>query len=688
MQRTIFGLCGCLAAAAGQAQESSSEPIEEVVVIAHPLSGEGIAQAATVLDGRDLDRKRASSIGETLGREAGIHSAQFGKAVGRPVIHGLGGARVRVMEDRIDAMDVSVTSADHAVTVEPFVVDRVEVLKGSSALLYGSGAIGGVVDVHTGRIPHELPGRFLTGGLETRFDSNTDGNATSGKLDGSLGDFAWHLDGTWKDGDDYEIPGFAESDGLRALESDGMSGSLGHEDEVRGKLPGSAFDSESYAVGLSRVGEWGFVGASVSRLEADYGLPGGHGHEEEDHADPLPGESVGEDHGETPTLALEQTRTDFELGILEPFGAFASANVRLGINDYEHVEIEPDGAVATEFANDAWELRAELVYELDAWRGTLGLQHSDRDFSAVGEEAYVPPVKTTDSGVFWMAERTFAGFDLEAGARIGRLEHEPLGAPRERFTTYGVSVGVVLPVGTGWRLGLLGDLSSRAPVAEELYSDGPHLATRAFEIGDPSLDAEKAFNLSATLQFDGERWSLSGTAYYTQFSEFISQQATGDVEDGLPVFVYQQEDARFLGLDLTLGWQAATWERGGLTLRGLFDFVDAELDVSGNDNLPRIPPMRYGVGAEVAVGFVTASLDYLRVEDQDETAPLELSTPGYDDLQAYLGVELPVAADQHLTVFVSGRNLTDDEQRLHTSFIKDFAPAPGRTVEAGLRYVF
>lgn len=686
MRTAIVGAFLGSAALVGQAQPPAAETIEELVVVAHPLSGEGVAQAVTVLEGDALDRKRASTIGETLGREAGIHSAQFGKAVGRPVIHGLGGARVRVMEDRIDAMDVSVTSADHAVTVEPFVAERVEVLKGSSALLYGSGAIGGVVDVHTGRIPHDLPDRRVRGGVETRFDSNTNGNATSGKLDGAVGEFAWHIDGTWKDGDDYEIPGFAESDGLRALESDGSSGTSGQ--GAGGRLPGSAFDSHSYAAGLSRVARWGFIGLSVSRLEADYGLPGGHAHEEEDDAEPASAGHGGGLSENTPTLELEQTRVDFELGVEDPFGPFASANVRLGINDYEHVEIEPDGAVATEFANEAWELRAELVYEGAAWRGALGLQHSERDFSAIGEEAYVPPVQTADSGVFWMAERAFPGFDLEAGVRIGRLKHEPLGAPSERFTTYGVSVGVVLPIGVRWRLGLLSDLSSRAPVAEELFSDGPHLATSAFEIGDSALDSEKAFNVSATLDFDGERWSLAGTIYYTNFADFIYRQATGDVKDDLPVFVYQQEDARFVGLDASVEWRAVAWEGGDLRLRGLFDLVDAKLDVSGNDNLPRIPPMRYGVGAEVAFGKVTASLDFLRVEDQDDSAPLELPTQGYDDLQAYIGVELATVADHRLTLFVSGRNLTDDEQRLHTSFIKEFAPAPGRTIEAGLRYLF
>ena len=215
----LFGLCGCLSAVAQDAAESSSSDVlEEVLVVAHPLSGEGLSQATDVLTGVELLRKLDTNIGATLAQLPGIHSASFGKAVGRPVIHGLAGPRVRVMEDRIDTLDVSVTSTDHVVAIEPFVADRVEVLKGPSALLYGTGAIGGVVDVHTGRIPHEVP-ESLQGGVETRFDSNTDGNATSAKLDGGIGRFAWHLDGTFKDGDDYEIPGFVESAELRALEA-------------------------------------------------------------------------------------------------------------------------------------------------------------------------------------------------------------------------------------------------------------------------------------------------------------------------------------------------------------------------------------------------------------------------------------------------------------------------------------
>ena len=679
----LVGPIAVLGPVAAQPAPDSADVIEEIVVVAHPLSGEGLSQASKVLQGSELDRKRSASIGDTLGREPGIRSAQFGKAVGRPVIHGLGGPRVRIMEDRIDTLDVSVTSADHAVSVDPFVAERIEVLKGPSTLLYGSGAIGGVVDVHTGRIPHVVPDQAISGGIETRFDTNTDGNTTAAKLNGGSGRFAWHLDGTFKDGDEYEIPGFAESAQLRALEEAEAGGDDGdEEDEVRGFLPGSQFESTSYAGGASYVFDGGFFGVSVGRIDSEYGLPGGHGHEEEEEAE----DGAAEEEG-NPLLKLEQTRTDLELGISDPFGMFTGLNVRLGINDYKHQEIEPNGEVATDFSNEAWELRAELLYEKDSWTGALGFQHTDREFSALGEEAFVPPVDTRDTGVFWIAERSLANFDLEGGLRVGKVEHNPQTGQSEDFTTYSISLGLVAPFAESWQLGLVADYSSRAPVSEELFSNGPHLVTNAFELGDPDLDNERAANIAATLRFDGEIWDATVTTYLTSFADFIYEQATGNEEDGLPVFQFQQNDALFVGVDLEASLQVAQWESGDARLRVMADFVDAELDVSGNDNVPRIPPLRYGVGVELNSGFINATLDYVHVDDQNDVSAGELTTSDYDDLSVYVGATLPFG-DRSLNLFVAGKNLTDDEQRSHTSFIKDFAPAPGRTIELGARLLF
>ena len=206
-----------LVAPPAAAEDGQDDAIEEVVVTAHPLSREGLSEAAVVLDGEQLERDVAANIGASISRQAGIHSASFGTAVGRPVVHGMGGPRVRVMEDRIDTMDVSVTSADHAVTIEPFLAERVEVVKGPSTLLYGSGAIGGVVNVDTGRISRDATDGF-GGKASVRAADNADSTNATLRLDGGNGAFAWHVDGFTRSAEDYDIPGFAESARLRAME--------------------------------------------------------------------------------------------------------------------------------------------------------------------------------------------------------------------------------------------------------------------------------------------------------------------------------------------------------------------------------------------------------------------------------------------------------------------------------------
>jgi iron complex outermembrane receptor protein len=687
MKNLSFAIIGGLFAAI-QPGIGHTEEIEEIRVVSHPLSGEGLSQAVELIDGAELRRVLGSNIGSTLGKLPGIQNASFGKAVGRPVIHGLGGPRVKVMEDRIDSLDLSVTSADHAVGIDPFIAEKIEVLKGPSTLLYGSGAIGGVVDVHTGRIPHSMPKQGLTGGISTTFDSNTDGNATAAKLNGGIGAFAWHADFSIQDGDAYEIPGFAESAQLRAQEeAEEEAGGEAHdeeEEEARDVLPGSQFDSDNFALGGSFIQDWGFVGLVFSQLEANYGLPGGHGHEEEE------GGAAGEEEAEgNPLLELEQNRVDFELGVIDPFSIFSSLNVRIGINDYEHQEIEPNGEVATEFSNEAWEARAELIYDLGKWRGLFGAQLSDRQFSALGEEAFVAPVDTDEQALFWVAERSFSQFDLELGARIGQLNHKPSANIDTDFNTYALSAGVVVPLLSNFQFGAVADYSSRAPVAEELYSDGPHLTTNSFEVGNILLDNEKAANIAATLEYNADKLSSRVTVYSTRFSDFIYQQATGAEEDGLPVVAYRQEDATYYGLDAELTAQLREWDGGQLELSLLLDWVNASLDVSGNDNIPRTPPLRFGVSALGQWGPATAELSYLRVDSQtDDVAPQEFGTDEYYDLNLYLGYQIKISEQANMEIFVHGKNLGDQEQRHHVSFIKDFAPAPGRTLLAGVRVNF
>jgi len=251
-----------------------------------------------------------------------------------------------------------------------------------------------------------------------------------------------------------------------------------------------------------------------------------------------------------------------------------------------------------------------------------------------------------------------------------------------------LSSGLVIPLSPELQIGAVVDYSSRAPVAEELYSNGPHLTTNSFEVGNINLDNEKATNIAVTVEYDAEEMSGRVTLYSTQFSDFIFQQAIGAEEDGLPVVAYNQQDAKFYGLDAELTSLLAEWEDGEVELSLQFDWINASLDISGNDHIPRTPPLRFGMGVHGRWGPFSATLDYLRADNQTDVAPQELASENYYDLDLYLGYEIKLSARADIEVFIQGKNLGDEEQRHHVSFIKDFAPAPGRTFLAGLKLNF
>ena len=668
--------------------------IEEIEVLAHPLAENGTAQTITVLSDEELARKVRSSLGETLSGEAGIQSASFGTAVGRPIIHGLAGARVKTTADRIDTLDVSVTSGDHAVGIETFIADQVTVLRGSSTLLYGSGAIGGVVDVSTSRIHDQLI-EDVSGRVQLRTADNA--NASNGAfiVDIPLGErVLLHVDGFLSDADDYDIPGFAESafqiaaeEAEEALEGEG-EGEEGEEEEAFGILEGSRSERSGGAVGLSFIGDNGFVGVSVSSLNAEYGLVGGH-HEEEEE------EEGAEEEGEEPGLIdLSQTRFDIEAQLNTPFAGVESINFRLGVNDYEHDEFESNGEVGTRFSNEAWEGRLELRHEpLLGFDGAIGLQLGDREFSALGEEAFVPPVDTETVGLFWVGQQALGNGELEAGVRFEQVDHSPsIDLPDLSFNSFSASLGLHGSINEAVTLSALVDLSDRAPTAEELYSNGPHLATNAFEIGDPNLNEEQVAALTLSARYATDRLEFDTSVYAMQFDDYIYEIGTGEELDELPVFRWQQDDATFVGANIKGAFKLVSFGEGNLALNFLFDVVRGELDDDpdagiNNTNLPRIPASRGSLGLSWENDLWQMSIDYLRVNNQRRVAGFELPTDSYNDLTLFIQRTLALASGD-LSVFLSGRNLTDDEQRHHGSIVKDFAPAPGRRWEVGIRMDF
>ena len=666
-------------------QAATLSEIEEIIVTSHLLSKGGAAQSLSIISGDNLAEKVAGSLGETVANEPGIHTASFGAAVGRPVIHGLSGARVKTTEDRIDSLDVATASADHAVTVEPFIANQITILKGPSTLLYGSAAIGGVVDVETGRIAKQMPDEIIQGRAELRFSDNANAKTAAVRLDGrASNNLAWHLDAFSKQADDYDIPGFAESAAQRASEADNGESF----EEAQGRLESSFYDSQGVAMGASLILERGYVGASISAIDSVYGLVGAH----HDEAEPVTSQSaldISEPEPAAGQVEMEQTRVDVEAQLNDVSALLETINLRFGINNYQHQEIEGN-EVGTLFENDAWEGRLEFKHaQVAGFSGTFGAQLSAREYSALGAEAFVAPVDSNTQSLFWVGERNFEGFDLETGFRVERVEHDSEIVDQDSlsFAAQSFSVGAVIPINQAITVSTLFDYSKRAPTIEELFSNGPHLATQSYEIGDIGLREETAQALSFTANYQSTLIDLNVTAYLMEFSDFIYQAADGSEVDDLPVFVYQQDNARFIGLDFEAAIHLAQLLRGDVDLTLLYDTVDAELEVSGNQNLPRIPAARYGLGLKWHHRDWSLKLDWQRVGQQTQVADFEFATQAYNDISLRLNRRIELG-NSELNVFLHGKNLSNHEQRHHASFVKDFAPAPGRRIEAGVRLLF
>lgn len=689
----IAALLGTPAALPAWAQDHAerARELDTVVIQATPLRqlSEGTARPVEVLTGPALDDRRAATLGETVAGLPGVQSSYFGAGVGRPIIRGLEGPRVQVLSEGLSSQDVSTVSVDHAVTIEPFLADQVEVLKGPSTLLFGSGAIGGAVNVVDGRI-HEQQLEGIGGRAELRGNTVADERAGMFRIDAGNGPWVFHADAWYRRTDDYRIPGEAE----RHDEEHGHA--FGHDDDDHGhdhggRLENSATRNRGGAVALSRVGERGFLGVALSRFESRYGLPG-HGHHHDDgHGHDLPAgiRAPGDEeeaHGAV-TLDMRQDRANLKAGLDAPFAGHEALRVRLSHSDYTHTEFEGD-EVGTVFGNQALEVRVELVHgEVGGWRGAYGVQAGRRDFEAVGEEAFVPGSRGSDIGLFVVERREWDRFNLEVGGRLERNRISPDTDDHGSASFTGVSASAAAE----WRftddlhlrLGL--DRAQRAPSAEELFSEGEHVATQAIELGDAGLGKETANNIELGLHWHGERVDFRASVYRTRFDDFIFLADTGEEDDGLPVRQWSQADADFQGAEAEVKVTLAENASGRHQLRLLADTVRGEL--RDGDNLPRIAPGRWGIGYGWSRGAWRASASALRHRGQERVAAFETATPGHTLVDADLAWSF-MAGDTELELFAQGRNLTDREARVHTSFLKDQAPLPGRSLAVGLRAFF
>lgn len=629
---------------------TAQQAVEEIIVTGVPgqRSSNELAQSVTVVGGEELDRVRSTNLGETLESQLGMSASYFGTGASRPIIRGLAGARVRTMEDGVDSMDVSTVSVDHAVSIEPLVARQVEIFRGPTTLLYGSGAVGGVVNTVTNRIPEGLPASGIDGGLELRGDTASDERTLAIALDGGRDSVAWHVDAADRETGDYEIPG---------------GSTLGNSD----------LELTSFALGGSWFGEDGLFGLSVSGFDTQYGIPS---HEHADGAEAGHGEDV-------VRIDLEQTRVDLKGGWTLPSGGLESIRLRLGINDYRHVELEGD-EVGTRFDNEAWEGRLEILHApVGMWSGAFGLQLGEREFSAIGEEAFVPPVDTASYGLFLIERRETGPWDLALGARFETVAHDPAGAMSVEDSALSLSAGGIRELGGGRSLALNLASAERVAVAEELFSNGPHLASDAFEVGDPGLGTETSRHLDIGLRKTGGEIGWSVTAFLTDYDDFIYLRDTGLIEDELPRFEFSQQDATFRGLEAEVLLPLAEPGPGELDLRVFTDYVRAKLD--GGDHVPRIPPLRYGARLEYHTDRFVVGLSATEYADQKDVAPFEAPTAGYTLLGADFDWSIFASRGRTLSIFARATNLLDEDARRHTSLVKDIAPLAGRNFSLGLR---
>jgi iron complex outermembrane receptor protein len=664
--------------------------LPEIVVTADPLGAVDphLARPVQVLTGEELRSLDIRSIGETVSRELGVSASDFGTGVGRPVIRGLSGARVRVLDDGIGSMDVSTISPDHAVSAEPAFARQVEIFRGPATLLYGSGASGGLVNVVSDRILDYVP-ENLEGTLYAHHDSGSSGLLGGGSVNAGWNALALHMDGMIRETGDYDIPGFAE------LEPD--------QDARRGVLENSSVRTESFGGGVSFVGRRGFIGAAAARHRNDYGVPGHH-HEDDEHDD-------GDDHEEEGGVRIrqDQTRLDVKGALNGPVSWLHEVRTRWGYNDYRHDELEPDGNIGTRFTNREIEGRVEFIHEPIAdWNGVVGMQYRGKEFSAAGEEAFVPPADLDSVAVFLLEKRDFGRWHFDVG---GRYEYQYAESSARGLSAdhhaWSLSGGASLDFAEGWQLGASVTRAQRAPAIEELFSFGPHLATNTFEIGDSTLKKETATNVDVHIEMSAKRFGATANLFYNVIDDFVylaesdldrdgvpdrvAFDFSGDIseleddEDELLLLFHRQRDAEFWGFELEGTVTLLQGRRGELKLRAWTDYVRGRLRGSGN--VPRMTPWRFGAGLDYARGPWRAKLDYMRASRQSRTASLESPTAGYHMLDVYAGYTLN-AGRYETTVFARGTNLLNEEARRHTSFLKELAPLPGRSGLIGLRVDF
>ncbi|WP_448663264.1 TonB-dependent receptor [Sphingomonas sp. CJ20] len=682
-------------------QSTPTSKGDEIVVTGLLQQSEkDVLSGTTVVSGEELTRNLRPSIGETLARQPGVSATSFGPSASRPILRGFQGERIRVLTDGIGSIDVSNTSVDHAVIIDPLLAERVEIVRGPSALLYGSSAIGGVVNVIDSRIPRAIPENgYRVSGI-ANYGSAANERSVGGAADVALaGKIVLHADGSYLKSDDLDIGGHVLSRQARRDALTAAAGPVTADDPdfaataaLKNTLPNSAARTWTAGVGAALITDTGNLGISYSHYDSLYGVPIRYATES------------GQEQ-EAPRLQVAQDRVDLR-GEVETGGGFLDKiRVRAGYADYHHFELEEDGSVGTAFYNKGLESRLELLQaNRGGWSGASGVQYYHRDFNVEGDEAFLPKNRTSQLGLFTLQQFDLGALRLEGGLRYesSTLEATPLASDtrffsgKRSFDAVSGSAGLSYQIADGVRIGLNASRTERAPSAEELFARGGHAGTQAWELGNADFKLEKSWGLEGTLHVHQDRFSFDASAYYNWFSNYISEnqvatsvcQAAADPsgrEVDLPCFQYQQADARYYGFEADASFRLAQIGNYAINVDALGDYVHANIVDAGP--VPRIPPARVLGGIEAQSDRVSARAEVEHVFEQDRIAPFETTTAAYTMVNASVGFK-PIPGNDKVSLLLSANNLFDVEARRHSSFLKDFAPLAGRDLRATLRFGF
>ncbi len=675
--------------AIAQGAAAEPQPLPPTVVTASPLGSDLFSSVdpVNVLQGQGLQLRRQPTLGETVGQEVGVSSTYFGPNASRPIIRGLGTFDIRVLNNGLGIIDASAASPDHAVAVSPFAAERVEVVRGPATVMYGGNAIGGVVNTIDGRIAQEGMLKPVDGVADYRYGGANYLSAGGLRLNAGNQAFVLHVDGYATKNQDLRIPGSAWTSTVQA-----QRGEAG----PSGRLPNSQGDSDTVGIGGSvMLGGKGYAGVSYSQFNTTYGTV----------AEP------------DVTIELKQDAWNFAGELRDTVPGLRALRAKYSYTDYRHTEFEGSEA-GTVFKSNGYNLRIEGLHRpVGPLTGAVGLEIVDFKFSALGAEAFLPDTKTSSAAGFIYEELPYGPWKFSFGGRASSVKVEAsefaqagLPADSRSFTPWSAAVGAFYSFSEAWGLGANVSYTQRAPTFQELYADGPHIATNAFEVGDRSLGNVTSTAVDVTLKRRGQFFTSSLGVFYNAFSNYIAQFPTGifrnpedrsvtpdaapivDPDTGeevvpLEQFDYRQVKARFYGVEAEARFPI--WNQAGnlVTMALQADYVNAT-DRSNGQALPFIPPFRFGATLGFQRERFTAAVGGLVAAAQNRVPQFQTTTPGYSNVFASASYAFKLGDAATLEAFLQATNLLDETIRYSTSNLKDIAPAGRRAVMAGLRGTF